>query len=102
MASGVNKWGLLWGGAPNQILKLCMNGVVRILESDETLDEVKSVLQYPKFSDRFSALGTDWGQILISDYGFIFNVISWGYIDRANYILIILITNQGLNPIPYE
>ena len=35
-----------------------MNGVVRILESDETLDEVKSVLQYPKFSDRLSALGT--------------------------------------------
>lgn len=48
--------GLLWGGAPNQILKLCKNGVVRILECDETLDEVKSVLQYPKFSDRLSTL----------------------------------------------
>jgi len=50
--------GLLWGGAPNQILKLCRNGVVRILECDETLDEVKSVLQYSKFTDRLSALGT--------------------------------------------
>ena len=50
--------GLLWGGAPNHILKLCRNGVIRILECDETLEEVKSVLQYPKFSDRFSALGT--------------------------------------------
>lgn len=49
--------GLLWGGAPNQILKLCRNGVVRILECDETLDEVKSALRYPKFSDRLSALG---------------------------------------------
>lgn len=50
--------GLLWGGAPNQILKLCKNGMVRILECDETLDEVKIVLQYPKFTDRLSALGT--------------------------------------------
>lgn len=49
--------GLLWGGAPNQILKLCRNGVVRILECDETLDEVKRALRYPKFSDRLSALG---------------------------------------------
>ena len=32
--------------------------MVRILECDETLDEVKSVLRYPKFSDRLSALGT--------------------------------------------
>jgi putative PIN family toxin of toxin-antitoxin system len=51
--------GLLWGGAPNQILKLCRDEVVRILECDETLDEVKSVLQYPKFSDRLSTLGTN-------------------------------------------
>ena len=50
--------GLLWGGAPNQILKICKNGVIRILESNEILDEVKSVLQYPKFSYRLSALGT--------------------------------------------
>jgi putative PIN family toxin of toxin-antitoxin system len=48
----------LWGGAPNQILKLCRNGVVSILECDETLGEVKKVLQYPKFSDRLSTLGT--------------------------------------------
>lgn len=50
--------GLLWAGAPNHILKSCRNGIVRILECDETLDEVKRVLQYPKFSDRLSALGT--------------------------------------------
>ena len=29
----------------------------RILECDETLDEVKNALRYPKFSDRLSALG---------------------------------------------
>ncbi len=49
--------GLLWGGAPNHILKLCRNGIVGILECAETLDEVKTVLQYPRFSDRLSALG---------------------------------------------
>ena len=50
--------GLLWGGAPNQILRLCRNGVIRILECDETLDEVKRVIQYDKFADRISGLGT--------------------------------------------
>ena len=32
--------------------------MVRILECEETLDEVKKVLHYPKYSDRLSALGT--------------------------------------------
>ena len=50
--------GLLWGGAPNQILRLCRNGVIRILECDETLDEVKRVIQYDKFADRISGLET--------------------------------------------
>ena len=36
-----------------------------------------------------------WGRTLISDYDFICYIISGGYIDSANYILIILITNQG-------
>ena len=49
--------GLLWGGAPNQILKLCRNGMVHILECDETLGEVRRVFQYPRFADRISALG---------------------------------------------
>lgn len=48
--------GLLWGGAPNQIFKLCRNGLVRILECDETLDELKRVIKYPKFYDRLFAL----------------------------------------------
>ena len=39
------------------------------------------------------------GQSLISDYDFICYIISRGYIDSANYILIILITNQALTPI---
>ena len=50
--------GLLWGGAPNQILRLCRNRIIRILECEETLDEVKRVIQYDKFADRISGLGT--------------------------------------------
>ncbi len=48
--------GLLWGGSPNQILKLCRHGIVHILECEETSAEVRTVLQYPKFADRLSAL----------------------------------------------
>jgi predicted nucleic acid-binding protein len=47
--------GLLWGGAPIQILKFCRNGIFHILECEETFDEVKSVLRYSKSSDRLSA-----------------------------------------------
>jgi putative PIN family toxin of toxin-antitoxin system len=49
--------GLLWRGAPNQILKFCRDGIVSIIECDETINEVKNVLQYPKFSGRLAALG---------------------------------------------
>jgi uncharacterized protein len=49
--------GLLWGGAPNRLLKLCRDDVVVVVECDDTIQEVKSVLQYPKFSTRLSALG---------------------------------------------
>jgi putative PIN family toxin of toxin-antitoxin system len=49
--------GLLWGGAPNQILRLCRNRFIRILECEETLGEVKRVIQYDKFAERLSGLG---------------------------------------------
>ena len=49
--------GLLWGGAPNRILKLCRDDVVIVVECDETIQEIKNVLHYPKFSARLSALG---------------------------------------------
>ena len=50
--------GLLWGGAPNEILKLGRNRLIRILECDETLDEVRHVLRFSKFSKRLSDLET--------------------------------------------
>lgn len=48
--------GLLWGGAPNQILIFCRSGVIRILEYDETLDEARRVMQYDKFAQRLADL----------------------------------------------
>ncbi|MDF1592222.1 MAG: putative toxin-antitoxin system toxin component, PIN family [Desulfobacterales bacterium] len=65
--------GLLWGGAPNQILKLCRNGIIRILECDETLNEVKNVLKHPKFSNRFSSLGTTPAEA----FSYFMNLISY-------------------------
>ena len=50
--------GLLWGGAPNQMLKLCRNRFIHILECDETLDEARHVLRYSKFAERLSDLET--------------------------------------------
>ena len=49
--------GLLWGGAPNRILKLCRDDVTVVVECDDTIQEVRNVLHYPKFSTRLSALG---------------------------------------------
>ena len=48
--------GLLWGGPPNQILKWARDRVIRILACDKTVDELKRVLQYSKFSNRLATL----------------------------------------------
>ncbi len=50
--------GLLWGGPPNQILKWGRDRVIRILACEKTVDELKRVLQYDKFSNRLSVLQT--------------------------------------------
>ncbi len=50
--------GLLWGGPPNQILKWGRDRVIRILACEKTVDELKRVLQYGKFSNRLSVLQT--------------------------------------------
>lgn len=50
--------GLLWGGPPNQVLQWSREGIIRILECEETVDEIKRVLQYGKFAKRLSDLNT--------------------------------------------
>jgi putative PIN family toxin of toxin-antitoxin system len=65
--------GLLWGGAPNQILRFCRNRVIRILECDETLDEVKRVIQYKKFAERLSGLGTKGIEV----FAYLMNLVTY-------------------------
>ncbi len=48
--------GLLWGGPPNQILKWARNGIIRIPSCEKSVDELKKVLEYPKFSARIASL----------------------------------------------
>ena len=48
--------GLLWGGPPNQILKWARDETIRILACDKMLEEIRRVLQYPKFSNRLAFL----------------------------------------------
>ena len=50
--------GLLWGGPPNQVLQWSRDGVIHILECEETMDEIKRVLQYGKFAQRLASLNT--------------------------------------------
>ena len=48
--------GLLWDGPPNQILKWVQGGTLTVLACEETVSELKRVLQYKRFAKRLSAL----------------------------------------------
>ena len=48
--------GLLWGGAPNQLLKWTRDGPLDALGCESAISEVRRVLEYPKFAARISAL----------------------------------------------
>ena len=48
--------GLLWGGAPNQILKWARDGRIQLLVCEQTVAELKRVLHYQRFSKRLSDL----------------------------------------------
>jgi len=50
--------GLLWGGPPNQILRWARDRIIRVLACSRTVDELKRVLQYSKFTERLSVLQT--------------------------------------------
>ena len=65
--------GLLWAGAPNQILKFCRNRQIHIFSCDETLAETKNVLQYPKLSKRLF----DLGKTAIDVYAYYVNLTTY-------------------------
>ena len=48
--------GLLWSGAPNQLLKWTRDRSLDALSCESAIAEVKRVLDYPKFAARISAL----------------------------------------------
>ena len=49
--------GLLWHGPPNQILKWVREGILVLIACEETVAELKCVLEYKRFAKRLSALG---------------------------------------------
>ena len=56
--------GLLWGGPPNQILKWARNDLVDVLTCEQTLNELKQVIQYPRIAQRITALETTAQEII--------------------------------------
>ncbi len=50
--------GLLWDGPPNQLLKWARYGIVRVLACEETITELKSVIEHKKFTKRLSIIGS--------------------------------------------
>jgi putative PIN family toxin of toxin-antitoxin system len=56
--------GLLWGGPPNRILKWSRDKVLEIMGCDETVSELRKVLQYRKLVPRLSALGTSSNELV--------------------------------------
>jgi uncharacterized protein len=56
--------GLLWGGPPNQILRWARDRIIRVPACSRTVDELKRVLQYSKFTHRLSVLKTTPEEVL--------------------------------------
>ena len=50
--------GLLWHGPPNQLLKWSRDGIMRIFACEETIAELKRVLNYKRFGKRLSTIGS--------------------------------------------
>ena len=49
--------GLLWGGAPRELLRLAAEGHLTLVTSEELLAELGDVLRRPKFAARLCAIG---------------------------------------------
>ena len=55
--------GLLWDGAPNQILKWARQGVLKIIACERTTAELRHVVQYERFVRRLSMLGVSSAEV---------------------------------------
>ncbi len=63
-----NVWlsALLWGGAPDQILKLVEQGTLQAIGSDEILNELMSTLNKAKLQKRLQQLGLDVNAVMLA------------------------------------
>lgn len=65
--------GLLWGGPPNQILRWARDSLLEIVGCEETIAEVKRVIQYRRFSKRLSDLDTCSNEV----FSYFMNLVSF-------------------------
>lgn len=59
--------GQLWSGAPRQVIRAAQQGLAQTLISEAMMDELRDVLNRPKFVQRLEAIGKTAGQV-ISEY----------------------------------
>ena len=51
--------GLLWHGPPNQLLKWARDGIIRVFACEETIAELKRVIEYKRLTKRLSIIGSN-------------------------------------------
>lgn len=56
--------GLLWGGAPQAVIRLAQGAAVQLYASEPLLDELSDVLQRQKFVRRLQLAQTTWQELV--------------------------------------
>lgn len=74
--------GLLWYGAPNQILKWAREGLLKIVSCEETTAELRRIIEYEKFTQRLSVLGFSQAEVLAYFMNLVFHVPSPEFIPE--------------------
>ncbi len=57
--------GLLWFGAPRQVLDAARGGRLQLFTSTELLVELEDILQRPKFAQRLALAGTSAHELVL-------------------------------------
>jgi putative PIN family toxin of toxin-antitoxin system len=58
--------GLLWTGVPHQLLQAAETGALTLVTTPTIIEELREVLDRPKFAKRISALTTSTGELIES------------------------------------
>jgi len=56
--------GLLWSGTPGRVLQAAQNGLFQAVASEAMIDELREVLERPKFEHRLGRVGKTCQQLL--------------------------------------